>query len=324
MTDAVISWVDGNDPEHNAKRNYWAAFENQSKHSVKGMKTTRFACNGEVWFNIKLLRKNAPWIDTIFLVTDNQRPEWLTEKVQADLGVVVVDHKQLFKGYEDCLPVFSSRSIETMLPFIPNISEQFLYLNDDFFMINPSSRSDYFIVDGQLQSIWRGRWVDERSVRSRFKRILTRLSRLGGYSFSNSDGFVGRRAERSMMGEHYLKRYFSMAHAPYPIDRDLMKKMLAFTGLMKQNIQFKFRSEKQFQPLTFLAHTGFDNDQAVLGPNDWRYISCLRHSDQIIRNRLEMCKSDRTIKSLCVQSLDSASLFSNGLISDFLNEKLNG
>ena len=49
----------------------------------------------------------------------------------------VVDHREVFAGYEQFLPTFSSRAIESMLWRIPDLSERFLYLNDDFMLLRP-------------------------------------------------------------------------------------------------------------------------------------------------------------------------------------------
>ncbi|AQA20410.1 hypothetical protein BST95_19390 (plasmid) [Halioglobus japonicus] len=42
------------------------------------------------------------------------------------------------------LPVFNSRAIESNLHRIPNLSEHFLYLNDDFFLCSDMAVTDFF------------------------------------------------------------------------------------------------------------------------------------------------------------------------------------
>ena len=41
------------------------------------------------------------------------------------------NHKEIFKGYENYLPTFNIRTIETAFHRIRNLSEHFIYFNDD-------------------------------------------------------------------------------------------------------------------------------------------------------------------------------------------------
>ena len=77
MVDAVITWVDGADPVHAQKRAHHADDTTIQNTEAAGLLSTRFASLDEVRYCIYLIRKNAPWIDTIHLVTDNQCPTWL-------------------------------------------------------------------------------------------------------------------------------------------------------------------------------------------------------------------------------------------------------
>jgi hypothetical protein len=52
-------------------------------------------------------------------------------------GALVVDHREIFAGYERFLPTFSNRSIEAMLWRVPDLAERFVYLNDDFMLLRP-------------------------------------------------------------------------------------------------------------------------------------------------------------------------------------------
>ncbi len=71
------------------------------------------------------------------MVTDNQIPKnFLKLKDKASergVNLELVDHKVLFRGYEEYLPVFNSQTIETVLHRVPNLAEYFVYFNDDFF-----------------------------------------------------------------------------------------------------------------------------------------------------------------------------------------------
>ncbi len=59
--------------------------------------------------------------------------------------VTVVDHSQIMPA--ECIPCFNSNVIEYFLPFIPNLSEKFLYGNDDTFFGDYVKPEDFFEGD---------------------------------------------------------------------------------------------------------------------------------------------------------------------------------
>src|SRR6185503_702856 len=109
--DAVIPWVDGSDPAHKAKLD--AHFGKEIDQRPAGADPTRFHDSGEINLCIASLLKFAPWLRTIFIITDEQTPEicsHLSRTAYAD-RVRVVDHRDIFDGYEEYLPTFNTRSI---------------------------------------------------------------------------------------------------------------------------------------------------------------------------------------------------------------------
>ena len=55
----------------------------------------------------------------------------------------LVTHEQVFTKLEN-LPTFNSNAIESNLHKIPGLSDCFLFMNDDFFLVSPTPK-DYFI-----------------------------------------------------------------------------------------------------------------------------------------------------------------------------------
>ena len=135
--DAVITWVDGNDPVHKAKRkSYISCAEEDKSDDIGG--ETRFMSSGEIVCCVGSILRYAPFVRRIFIVTDSQRPR-LKNFIASNFPspqttVEIVDHREIFRGYEDFLPTFNSLSIETMLYRIPGLSEHYVYFNDDVFI----------------------------------------------------------------------------------------------------------------------------------------------------------------------------------------------
>lgn len=314
MTDAVVLWVDGSDPSHREKRLRHAS--EAGPHARRGNDETRFADAGELWFALHLIRKNAPWIRVIHLVTDAQRPSWLTGGKADALGVNVVDHSTLYRGAEHLLPIFNSRALESMLHRIPGLGSRFVYFNDDFFLIHATREADYFAPLPRLRGRVRpggpsplGELVEE--IRGQ---IAFRLP------VSYRDGYVGPAAERRLISPA-MPALFALAHAPVPVERDrLAGAMTAFDGLA--NAAYRFRSDRQYVPLALLAGLAIHDGTALAGPEDWEYIHAGKHTRRVITHRLARCREDARIKSLCVQSLERAAPETRALIVDYLESAL--
>lgn len=138
--DIVYLWVDGNDPQWRAKHNACIGkTEEKSAVNCEG----RYADNDELKYSLRSIEKYAPWIHRIFIVTDNQVPEWLDT---SSPKVRIVDHKEILP--EISLPCFNSRLLEHFLYRIPGLSEHFLYANDDMFINRPVAPEDFFSSDG--------------------------------------------------------------------------------------------------------------------------------------------------------------------------------
>lgn len=139
--DIVYLWVDGNDP-------YWLekkqgeANKLQIPQSSDSINQCRFRDNNELLYSLRSVEKYAPWVNRIFIVTDNQLPKFVNTK-----RVTIVDHKDIFPD-ERFLPTFNSNSIELRTFAIKNLSEHFLLLNDDVLFGSPVKKRDFFDENG--------------------------------------------------------------------------------------------------------------------------------------------------------------------------------
>jgi hypothetical protein len=143
--DVVYTWVNGSEPGHIADRHLHIpaqAFENEielgNKRKLKNHELKfRFRDFGEVGstlkHSIRSLTLHAPWIRNIYIVVaDGQKlPSFLNSSSER---IILVPHSTIMR--KDCLPTFNSCAIESRLHIIPNLSECFLYLNDDVILLN--------------------------------------------------------------------------------------------------------------------------------------------------------------------------------------------
>lgn len=132
--DFVIPWVDGSDPAWLAERSLY-----DGNAIEQGVNTARFRDWGTLKYVLRSIEKYAPWVNHVYLITWGHVPEWLNTEHQK---LKVVRHDEFIpKKY---LPTFSSHVIELNLHRIPELSEQFVYFNDDMLLNNPLEPEDFF------------------------------------------------------------------------------------------------------------------------------------------------------------------------------------
>lgn len=131
--DFVVLWVDGSDPNWLKKKQKYKPEINTQNESVRYRDWGTF----KYWF--RGVDKYAPWVNHVYLITDNQKPEWLNIDHPK---LTVIDHKDIMD--EKDLPTFNSQAIEMNLHKIPGLSEHFVYFNDDVFLVNNVKPKNFF------------------------------------------------------------------------------------------------------------------------------------------------------------------------------------
>ena len=132
--DAVITYVDGNDP-------VWRKSFAQAV-GVPAIEK-RYRDWGTLVYLVRGIRRYMPFIRKIFLVVsgESQVPSWVSG---SDVRVVL--HSEIIP--QRFLPVFNSTAIEMFLHRIPGLDEQFVYFNDDMFPVR-HTREEEFYVEGK-------------------------------------------------------------------------------------------------------------------------------------------------------------------------------
>jgi len=131
--DFVIIWVDGSDPEWIAEKDRYS----QDRHTDSRVQRFRDWDNLMYWF--RGVEKFAPWVNKIHFVTWGHLPKWLnTEHPKLN----IVKHSDYIP--EKYLPTFNANPIELNLHRIPGLAENFVYFNDDMFIIAPVKPDEFF------------------------------------------------------------------------------------------------------------------------------------------------------------------------------------
>lgn len=318
--DAVVMWVDGADPTHAAKLN--AFLQERGVARVGGASKARFHHAGELDYCITSLLKFAPWLRTIFIVTDQQRP-LLMEKLAGtayEQRIQLIDHTEIFVDYPECLPSFNSMAISSLLWKIPGISERFLYFNDDFMLIRPVFPSDFFRDD---KVVLRGNWallpeaVPASTLIRRLRKWLGRDEKKNRVSFWALQQSCAR-----LLG--FSRHYFRLPHVPHAWKKSSWEKIFAeFPQACERNIRAQLRSPEQYVPEALSSHYHWREGLAEL--DQCRVNMQLKPAEQSairIAAKLRKADSSEDVIFACVQSIEAASVKKQLLIFNWLDKRI--
>lgn len=137
--DIVYCWVDNTDKNWVIKKN---SFSEKQVLETDSNNTCRYNNNDELKYALRSL-KHAEWINNIFIVTDNQCPQWLNTD---NKKINVIDHKDIIPN--EFLPTFNSNTILHNIVNIPGLSEFFLYSDDDMYFAKDVNPDFFFTEEG--------------------------------------------------------------------------------------------------------------------------------------------------------------------------------
>ncbi|GHT16993.1 hypothetical protein FACS189429_0150 [Bacteroidia bacterium] len=298
--DAVVTWVDGNDPSFDKKISPYLDETSRNTDFIAG--ATRYRSVGEIYFCVASIIKFAPFVRRIFIVTDNQQPKDLNAFIEehfphCDIEMHIIDHKVIFEGYEQYLPVFNSRAIECMLFRIPDLSENFVYFNDDFFLVRPVAPSDWFI-DDKIVAIgeWRNVFLD---------RLLHYIAlpkngiRPFGFKFAMTN------AAKIFWKKN---RYFHLEHTPHTRKKSVSAMLFEkYNEQFLKNISYKFRNAKQFNPQELFYLYMFSEGKLIHRKMAKSlYLKPVGRGKTYIPRKMKELDENGLIQTCCIGSLDLA------------------
>lgn len=236
--DAVILWVDGEDPEWKAKCEVVRGGNPMTQRNDIGGEL-RYRQMREIDWCVASINRFASFVRKIFIVTDHQDPhlertvgKWFPDPIPVE----IVDHTDIFKGFEKYLPVFNSRALESMLHRIPNLSERYLYLNDDMFFMSESKAEDWFRQDGKVTAY--GKWWPTWSLEL-LHSIKPKKHGLKNVGFKDSMMNAAK-----VLGS---RKTLVHGHNPRAFLKSISKKFFeSYPEAVITNISSKFRSPDQY------------------------------------------------------------------------------
>lgn len=315
--DVVITWVDGADARLSALRQKYGNKEILSRDDMGG--ASRYLSVKEIFWCIASINRFAPWINRIYIVTDNQRPEGLEDFLAANFpeGYIpfqIVDHKEIFKGYEEYLPTFNSLSIETMLWRIPGLSDHFIEFNDDVMLGRPTAPSDFFVSSTDTPICYA---YSLNTYWTLFKRILK--FRLNGNRKLN---FKQNMVSAALL-EGFNPTFLRMEHTPKPLSRQAMEESLGeHPERMVRNVRHRFRHKEQFnaEELHYL-HLRRSGHLSVIDPRPSLFILQPKHHKDHVKKEMTKLR-EGNYKFCCFNNFNLATPTDLALVKDWVRQTL--
>ena len=253
--DLVYLWVDGNDPAWQAKRNAFIGKTDESSPiNCKG----RYANNDELKYSLRSVEMYAPWIRKIFIVTDNQTPEWLDT---SNPKIQIVDHKEIMPT--ESLPCFNSSLIEHFLYRIPGLSEYFLLSNDDTYFNRLVTKTDFYTTERcpiirltrkpfrKLRWFWREKICKKPLLN--YSKMIDRSSRLveekygvyyTGMPHHNIDAYLKSDYQR-IVEKDFSKEFTANNQNHMRSDNDIHRSIISYIALAEKRGQLRYVTEKE-------------------------------------------------------------------------------
>lgn len=238
--DAVYTWVDGDDPawqQRKARAMDRSGEADAQPDSFDRLATnaSRFTSRDELLYSLRSVHAFAPWINHIYLVTDDQTPSWLDVTAP---GITLVSHKEIF-GDVGRLPTFNSHAIESRLHHIPDLSEHFLYFNDDMIIGRPMLPTQFFFANGVAKFFPSSSLVDVNPPAPADAPV----------------DVAAKNNRRLIMQRFGLHLYQKMRHVPYPLRRSVLNEIESeLTQEFHATAGHQFRDRDDLSIASSLAH----------------------------------------------------------------------
>lgn len=305
--DAVISWVDGSDHKYQEKLQAYCKSQNLNHKTI--IEPTRINQNNEIYYCLKLLGRNLPWLRNIYIITNQQTPDaiYKLNDINFSQKIHIVDQNKLLELIDIKTPIFNSLSVEWLMWLIPDLSTNFLYLNDDFFVTRPLQPADFF-ANGQVKLSGTWKVQAQQKFLYKFKCLLSKLFKLKIPTPKTNPHRNWQETAAYLAG--YKNKFYFLEHAPYPLNKNTFNQYTTTNpGLIRENARHPFRSPQHISSIPLMVHLDLINKLAINDKTKQAImVNGAVHSLQKIKNRLTTALKNPKISFVCMQSIDEAPL----------------
>lgn len=249
--DFVLTWVDGNDPVWQADKQAYSP-DNKLMNGAD-----KFREWDNLHFLFRAFENFTPWVRKIFFVTYGHLPNWL------DIShpkLVVIRHQDYMK--QENLPVFSSHPIEINMHRIKGLSEQFVYFNDDCFILK-TLQPEHFFRQNLPVDMAVGNVMNDGTIAPIVLNDIDLINK-------NFNRHKGQKLSKNEIIRKHWKKWFYPKYGLKMLDTLLLMKWRVFTGFIDFHqpqaflkSTFKEVWEKESESLEFTSRSKFRNNMDV-------------------------------------------------------------
>lgn len=251
--DAVFTWVDSADPAWQAR---FRQHKDGGAEVYSAKDPARFKNRDELKYALRAIEMYGDFFHKIYIVTDRQIPGWLN----CDNGnIVVINHTEIFPDI-NVLPTFNSHAIEACLHRIPNLSEHFVYFNDDIFLSRPVTKADFFEANGLAMGFITSNCYQQHTENDTNRNLPVNLAG------NNNSRLLKNKFGRSVS--------FKLAHAPFPLLKSVLVEMeTAYQSEFNSTRSNRFRETNDISVASsFFFYYAFLTKRAVRAKHQSIYV----------------------------------------------------
>lgn len=297
--DLVIPFVDGNDPVWIKEFCKYKKFFNPtwSDGNIK----TRYDGDDILMYVFRSVAKYAPWINKIHLLLSgpSQIPKWLNTE-----NVHVVYHNEFMPEF--VLPCFNSSTFENFIWNVPDLSEHFIYGNDDFIFNGVVAPKDFFAVV-------KGRILNKNTVRYG----KCKISSLNSAWFSTFVNAAKLATVDTDVPPIYPGMYLTCEHDVKSCSKTQQKELyLKYENELKQSFSM-FREEKNVNGYFYMIHEKVHDKDHVDSDRVYKY--CPVKKDNL--EAIEQILQDERIQSISLNDVNVTTIDDKLAIIELLSNK---
>jgi len=229
--DIVVTYLNERDEQWQKDFNYWKEKEIKEGRTVAtnrqafGEERTREWDIFKYWF--RAVEKNCPWVNKVFVIVQNERhiPNWL---YLDNPKLRVVFHDEFIP--HSLLPTFNAMTIGMYVSNIPDLSDNYIMCDDDFYFLRYIDEDRFFKDNKPVH-------IDNH----------TTFSLYGDEYLNKTDGVFyhilnnNLRFETNFMGDKWVK--YGYSHLPAARNKEFEKDILTDyrREIYRANCESKFR-----------------------------------------------------------------------------------
>ena len=232
--DVVYLWSDPSDSVWSAKRDEVLRSEQRDDYCCIELQTVAPKMTlDELRYSLRSVDTHLSGVRYIHMVVDGQGPDWVDLEHPR---IRVIQAKDIITDGNH-YPNYNTQAIESYFFNIPDLSERFIYFNDDFFLHRNMGVDEFFTSDGLLRV-----------------RLGRALSPKGVPSPEEEGDYAGHRNANKLLDKMFVKRArLTVMHRPYAHNKELLKNAEnTFPDALEETRSSRFRSTKMVAIHSFL------------------------------------------------------------------------